>query len=748
MSRKEIFSLDEVRGGLGGRRAQKLLLSIETRTAYVVSQSRQALCRILTGEAPEESEYDYFKALALRAKIKPTIRDLERHADEWAALVPDDPKLRATLARLLARRSRFSRADVPNLREALGLDTEAVAAAFEEAFREPLATLYAETTLVEGDTSAEGVPEWLGKDALADLETELEWLSLPGGESLFRSGDAADRMYVVVNGRLRVSEPIGRTGERVYSEIGRGGLVGERAVLTDAPRASDVHAIRDTELVSLTRAGFDELVAKHPRALIHLMRQLVARLATTHKHGRSVQSTIAVVASGRDVPLSAFAGRLAEALGTHGRTFHLTSAALDAQVGEGSSGVGRDDARNGEIAMWLNELETSNRFVVYEAHFEPTEWTARCLRQADHIIVVAASGDSPEVGPVERLVFDPERQQNAPSRELILLHPETKPIYPGTARWLEPRAMINHHHVCLADGEDVARLARFVAGKAVGIALGGGGARGFAHIGALRAIEEAGVPIDYIGGTSCGAIVGATFALGVGVDATNAMVGQVARRGRSNVDLTIPFTSIVAGRKITRTFKDTFGETRIEDLRLKFFAVSSNLSRASMMLHTSGELWRAVRASISLPAVLPPVLEGGDLLVDGALFNNLPADVMGDMVGGGPVIACNVSPAEELRDEYSYDDSLTARKYLVSRLWPFAKRLRTPSLLSVVTRAILLGSSSMEAQQLEQADLVIECALSKYDLFDLERFDEIVDEGYRTAVANLASWPGRPARPE
>lgn len=748
MSGKGFFSRDEVQGGLGGRRAQKTLLAIEARTAYVIAQSRRALWRILTGEAPEEGEYDYFKGISQRARFQPTIRDLERHAREWAPLVPDDPKLRAAVVRLLSRRAAFSREGVPSLRAALGLDDPAVSAAYEAQFGEPISSLYAAETDADRPAEWDGVPDWLGKETVSDLETELEWMSLPGGAPLFRRGDASDRLYVVVNGRLRVAEPGDGQGEAVYAEIGRGGLVGERSVLMDSPRATSAHAIRDTELVSLTRDGFDALVVKHPRAIMQLMRQLAARLdqVTASKRRRSLPSTIAIVPAGRDVPLARFAERLVAALGAHGPTLHLTSAALDAQLGEGAAASEPGSSKNSEVAWWLNEREATHRFVVYEADAEASPWTGRCLRQADRVLVAASSAAEPGLGEIEPRIFDPEQQETAPARDLVLLHDESRALYEGTIRWVEPRAAIRHHHVCLAEPEDVARLARFLAGKAVGLALGGGGARGLAHLGVLRAIEEAGITVDYVGGTSFGAVVGGTFALGRGVEATHDMVARVARRGKAILDLTIPVTSLAAGRRLGAVFQQNYGAARIEDLRLKLFAVSSNLTRAKMMVHTSGPLWRAVRASVSLPAVFPPVLENGDLLVDGALFDNLPADVMSDMVEGGPVIACNVSPTTDLVEDYSYGDSLTAFEYLRSRFVPFSKKVRAPNLLSVVARAILLGSSSMEAEQLARADLVIECPLSKFELFDLDRFDEIVEAGYRAAAEQLEAWEAGPGR--
>ncbi|EQD48475.1 cyclic nucleotide-binding protein, partial [mine drainage metagenome] len=105
-------------------------------------------------------------------------------------------------------------------------------------------------------------------------------------------------------------------------------------------------------------------------------------------------------------------------------------------------------------------------------------------------------------------------------------------------------------------------------------------------------------------------------------------------------DYTLPFVSLVSGRKVSRMLFEAFGELAIEDLPLSFFCVSSNLTTGHPYVHRRGELWRALRASVSVPGVLPPVVNAGQVLVDGGAMNNLPVDVMLEL-GRGPVIGCD-----------------------------------------------------------------------------------------------------------
>jgi NTE family protein len=191
---------------------------------------------------------------------------------------------------------------------------------------------------------------------------------------------------------------------------------------------------------------------------------------------------------------------------------------------------------------------------------------------------------------------------------------------------------------CAADQE---RLARLIMGRAVGLVLSGGGARGLAHVGVVKALREAGVPLDLVGGTSMGAIVAACLA----VEWDDVELTQRLRRAFVEAnplrDYTLPFVALVRGRVMASLLRDAFGGTRIEDLWRPFFCLSTNLSSGRAVVHREGPLWRALRASAAIPGVLPPVIEAGEVLVDGGVINNLPIDVMRGL-GRGPVIAVDV----------------------------------------------------------------------------------------------------------
>jgi NTE family protein/lysophospholipid hydrolase len=271
----------------------------------------------------------------------------------------------------------------------------------------------------------------------------------------------------------------------------------------------------------------------------------------------------------------------------------------------------------------------------------------------------------------------------------------------------------------------------------VGLVLGGGGARGFAHIGVLRAMEEAGIPVDAIGGTSMGAGIAAHHALGLRADEVKTSNRRIFLELKPHHDFTLPVFSFVGARKAEEAGWKVYGTTEIEDLWIPYFCVSSDLSSAEMVVHRRGLLWKAALASASLPAFTTPVLHEGHLLVDGALLNNLPSDVM-RRLGPGVVIASEVSVEED--DAFCCDRIPTSWEALKGRWWGKKGEKRFPSLMEVVLRASLLHSTWRERMAVQEADLCLRPPVEAFGLLDFERLDDLVAIGYDYAREALAAW--------
>jgi predicted acylesterase/phospholipase RssA/CRP-like cAMP-binding protein len=572
-----------------------------------------------------------------------------------------------------------------------------------------------------------------------ELEKAADWKYLDRGGVLFEQGDPPDGLYFVVSGRLLV-ERVEKDGTtRSIGEAGRGQSLGEMAFFTGAPRTARACAIRDSVLVQFTNAEFDSLVASRPQLMRHVARGLVERLNRANTSSPATRVTnLAVMAASPGAPVAAFCERLAAELAKLGPALRLSAAAADAYLGQ--PGIAQapeatpDEAR---LLAWIEAREGSHRFVILEADPEPTPWTRRCLHQADRVLLVARADEDPAPTAMERELLAHPRRVTDARQAVVLVHPEGEHRLPrGTRRWLEPRAADEHFHLRWGNADDLGRLARHLAGQAVGLALGGGGARGFAHIGMLRALREAGVPIDLVGGTSMGASIAAQVAMGWTPERLVSVNRRVWVKIRPHKVYTLPLISIISTRKSDKVGEMLYGDTEIEDLWTPFFCISSNLSTAEMMIHRTGSLLWAATASASLPAAAQPVLMDGQLLCDGALLNNLPADVA-RRLGCGTVIAAEVSVEEDA--QFQCERIPRVGELLRDRLLRRHK-IRFPSLMEVALRASMLHSASGERLAIDHCDLALRPPIDGFRLMDFDALDKLVDVGYAYARDEVAKW--------
>jgi predicted acylesterase/phospholipase RssA len=284
----------------------------------------------------------------------------------------------------------------------------------------------------------------------------------------------------------------------------------------------------------------------------------------------------------------------------------------------------------------------------------------------------------------------------------------------------------------------MAFLARCLTGHALGLVLGGGGARGFAHVGVLRALEELGMAVDLAGGTSMGALITGAVALGMDWRQIREMAGRLCSPLKL-FDPTLPVVSLFSGGKVTGIFQKMYGDALIEDLWRPAFCVSSDLTHSCETVYRRGLLWKAVRASMAIPGIFAPVLHNGNLQVDGAVVNNLPIDVMSELGLAGTLIAVNVMPLEDLVNEYRFGDSISGPRAALSMINPF-DRMSVPMIYGTLLRVMALHEVHQEEAKRRLADVYLAPAVEKYDILDFGSYDPIIETGYRAAQEALANW--------
>jgi len=325
--------------------------------------------------------------------------------------------------------------------------------------------------------------------------------------------------------------------------------------------------------------------------------------------------------------------------------------------------------------------------------------------------------------------------------DLVLVQPADSEVPTGTARWLDTRKVDAHFHVRDGSDGDFRRLARLITGRAVGLALGGGGGRGFTHIGVIRAMYELGIPIDWVGGTSIGSLVGAHCAGRLDARSIGAMVQWGLREGKPMNDYTLPIVAMLSGAGFERTYVLMYQDTLIEDLWINYFAVTANLTTGQAIAHERGLLRKYVRASSSIPGLVPPVPDEGCLLADGGLLNNLPADLVRQRLQGGHVVAVNVNPTSDPYASADYGQSLSGWSLALQAINPFGPRLRVPNIHAILDRMTCIGSiQQAESVVKKTADVYLHPPVGDIGVFDLDEVEAVAEVGYRYARPILADW--------
>ncbi len=524
----------------------------------------------------------------------------------------------------------------------------------------------------------------LSEAARARIEQTADRVTVLAGEWLFRAGDEADGLYVVRTGRLEIV----RDGV-VVQELGRGGTLGELGVLTSAPRAASVRAKRDSHLLRLSTAQFDELVVTEPRILRTVSATVARWVQTSRPVGHADQArpaVIAVVALDPDAQAAAVGHHLVAGLRPYLRV--VAPARLDA---------------NG-----LERAEADSDRVVLVAGTEDADWRSFCLRQADRTVLVSSRPGAPPpplAGPAEL------------NADLVLLGDRAS--RQDVIQWCDAYSPWSLTQLDGGPADLAAGLRPLIArigGRSVGLVLSGGGARALAHIGVIEELEAAGLQVDRVAGASFGAVVGALFANGLDAQAIDAVCYESLVRRNPLNDYTVPVRSFARGRKLEVALNHFFGDVHIEELPREFRGVSVDLLNRQPVVHRRGRLADVVAASVRLPGLFAPYILGGRLHVDGGVMDNLPVSALTER-DEGPVIAVNISAGGGSPSSGGPP--------------------RIPALGDTLMRSMMLGGGANTAAALERADLVITPETRGVGLLEFHQLDQMRAAGRRAARVAL-----------
>jgi len=565
---------------------------------------------------------------------------------------------------------------------------------------------------------------FLGQHASPDVA----WFSLPGGRTLYNAGDEAETLYLLRAGRLGVIRRETGQPQQFLGVVKPGEPVGEMALVSGTRHTATVIAMRDSEILALPKTSFYAAARKDPALMAEVARLTVTRSRqAAPRVGSGAPAVFALIGVSPGPSIRSRVERLERYIMDLGFTVTVLGSETQAAPTE-----------------WFSTVEQRHDVVLFVAEHGEEAWTHLAARQVDRVLLVGRGDQAPPFAPS---AFAGRAVHEHRLMDLILVHPSGRSTPQGSAAWLDATPATRLFHVREGEDADLRRLARILTGTSVGLVLSGGGARAYAHIGIIRALRAAGEPIDFIGGTSMGAIIGAGCARGWDDDEIARRIREAFVDSSPLTDIALPLIAMTRGRLVGQRLREHFEDVLIEDLWLPFFCVSSNLTTGEYHLHQRGRLRRALQASSSLPGVMPPVIwEDGSVLVDGAVTNNMPTDIM-RRLHRGAVVGVDVAVAKALSaDDVKRPASLW--RWILSGEWR-----KGPPVVSLLIRVATVSTQREQAVTREACDLMVAPVIEGVELRDWKAFTPAVDAGFAAMQASLAGLDGglvnlaRPDRP-
>jgi EmrB/QacA subfamily drug resistance transporter len=527
------------------------------------------------------------------------------------------------------------------------------------------------------------------RDALAAASRVVE---LDAGAWLMRENDPPGSAYLLRSGRLEVFQ-----GGRLLRTLTPGAVVGELALLTGESRSAGVRARRDATLLEVPRSAFDGVLSHDSSATRAVLRQVAHQLRTAGGPSPAVRparpDVVAVVGLHPGSGCEDVARLLEERLRTH-----LKVVAPGVVTSEG---LARAESEGDRVVLVADGV----------APGADGAWRDFCLRQSDAVVLVARAGAA----------VPPDQTPLTLQPDLVVLG--AVPSSADRVAWVEST---DAWRLTVADGDPqaaVADIADRLAGRSLGLALAGGGARAFAHIGVLRELDEAGYRVNRMSGASVGAALGTIYALSRdGAELEERAYAEFVARNPFN-DWTIPTRALTRGVRVRGSVARVTGDAVLDGLPRQLTLVSTDLVSRTRQVHRRGSLLDATVASMRLPVLFAPIpTDDGRLLMDGGVLDNLPVDVLLER-DEGPVVAVNISMGG--------GGGRSGRSGRTGRP-------RVPALGETLLRTMMIGAGGAVTAARHQGATVLTPATMGVGLLEFHQLDRMVQAGREAGRALLA----------
>ena len=538
----------------------------------------------------------------------------------------------------------------------------------------------------------------LSEDDLRWILERLERRSFGAGDTMLAEGDAPSEIYVIDEGSADVIMTDARGREHRLNRVGPGGSLGEMSVFSGRPVSATVRASTDVSVYVLGKSDFRRVGSMFPRLYENVGSMLAARLVEAdRRHVHDDRARIAVLEDAGGPPLAAYA--LVASMAWHAVEPALLVLGPGAPHDERLEGL----EPNGDLQP---------RAYVVDGASDPTA-TATIAQHPDfkHVVVLQAPGaPSPHAQRTLRLVGAHDGPGDGKAEYAVRAFVASP--RPGNRirdRVVDVPALGPEDEAALQDGilsldtpagRALGPVARHLTDLEVGVALGSGAVRGWAHVGALQGLLEAGIPIDFVAGTSIGAVVGSGYSVGMSIEEITEGLHNAATK---LFRIRLPRGALLSPSGFRSALQGSLKDMLIEDTLVPIAITATDIATQREVVLEEGLLWHAVLASAAIPGIFPPQKIGEYVLVDGGVLNPVPSNVVADM---GAAIQIGVKLTRRVSGEKQ------------------ARRSTRPRLIDIFTSTFELMQSKISTASSSSSTLLIEPTFENSSGFGLRSFEQ------------------------
>lgn len=538
-------------------------------------------------------------------------------------------------------------------------------------------------------SNLQNIPFFAGLDdhILEAISRRLKREHYHKGTAVFIEDEPGDCMYIIESGQIKIVSERGNQ-EKILSYLGPGNFFGEMALLLGERRSATARVVIDADLLVLRKDDFDELLQIHPQIAVRMSQELGRRLTQTSAEPSLREEFNIVTVLGIATPSLAR---------------HL------AQV-TGETVVILDLGGLANVTLDVAALRQANVILSREDIFSPERLADRLSRLVEEYYWVLLSA-APYETPL--------------TLKAIELADMTTYIGEKEPNWLKMVAPKGYWRVD-AQPPAIQRLARRIAQRLVGLALSSGNARGMAHIGVLKVLEEEDIPIDLLAGTSAGAVFAALYAAGRSIAEMTQFALYVEKQynfltGFKYWDFRLPpRAGLIKGDVVLDYLRQWVYDKSFDELNIPLYIVATDLISGEEIIFDRGSVAEAVRASMSVIGIFEPALVAGRFLIDGGSVNPVPTQVLADR-GASIILASNVIP--------SLEDRIHRRT--------LRREGRLPGLMNILTGALEIMESEIIRTRLGAVDVLIQPDVAQYGTMEYDKATEIIKRGEEAARAQI-----------